>query len=109
MLLGEEASALLVDGLLQDYRSADETLDVLRGRLRVRDQWLRQFGRVDRLECHFDEYDADNAENQLVTASLFVARTKVAGSELRAEMAVLQRSMPKPASLPQLTLTGMSG
>jgi 5-methylcytosine-specific restriction enzyme subunit McrC len=68
LLLARETDALVRDGLLRDYRATDDTLKLLRGRLRYRDQYLRQFGRLDRLECHFDEYDSDTADNQLVAA-----------------------------------------
>ncbi len=39
LLLGQETEALIRDGLLQDYRATDDTLKVLRGRLRYRDQF----------------------------------------------------------------------
>lgn len=86
LLLAEEAGFLVRDGLLQDYRVEDDTLDVLRGRLRVRDQWLKRFGRLDKLECQFDEYDADIPENQLIAAALRAARARTTGGELRARL-----------------------
>ncbi len=51
LLLAEETQALLRDGLLRDYRLVEDTLPVLRGRLRYRDQYLRRYGELDRVAC----------------------------------------------------------
>lgn len=69
------------EGLLAGYRPASDDLTFVRGRLDVREQALRRFGRLDSLVCHFEEFDSDILENQLVTAALAVARTM--GSDLR--------------------------
>lgn len=82
LLLAEEASSVVRGGLLRDYRGAEATLGVLRGRLRIREQYLQRFGRLDVLECRFDEYDADVPENQLLAAALGVARSLAQGREL---------------------------
>lgn len=84
MLLVEESKALLRDGLLRDYRPVDDSLDVLRGRLRYRDQFLRRYGQLRPLECHFDEYDSDIPDNQLIAAALEVARRRVQDADVRA-------------------------
>ncbi len=83
LLLVEESKALLQEGLLRDYRQIDESLEVLRGRLRHREQYLRRFGRLDRLECSFDEFDSDIAENQLVAAALAVVRRRAQDADVR--------------------------
>jgi 5-methylcytosine-specific restriction enzyme subunit McrC len=83
LLLTEETQALLRDGLLRDYREADDALPVLRGRLRYRDQYLRRFGQLDRLECHFDEYDSDTPDNQLLAAGLDAARRHARDGDVR--------------------------
>ena len=83
LLFVEETRALLQEGLLRDYRQMDETLEVLRGRLRHREQYLRRFGRLDRLECSFDEFDSDIAENQLVAAGLAVVRRRAQDPDVR--------------------------
>lgn len=89
MLLVEEAKALLRDGLIRDYRPTDETLTVMRGRLRMRDQFLRRYGSLDRLECSFDEYDGDIPENQLLAAALSAAGPRVRGWDLKADVRML--------------------
>jgi 5-methylcytosine-specific restriction enzyme subunit McrC len=83
LLLSEEALALTKDGLLRDYRIAEDTITVLRGRLRYRDQYLRRFGRIDQLDCTFDEYDSDIADNQLIAAALIMARRQAQHPDLR--------------------------
>lgn len=83
LLLAQETEALVRDGLLRDYRATDDTLEVLRGRLRYRDQYLRRFGRLDRLECHYDEYNSDTPDNQLVAAGLTVARRRANDPAIR--------------------------
>ncbi|MBB3086558.1 McrC family protein [Geodermatophilus sabuli] len=84
LLLTEEAGALVRDGLLRDYQVTDGDLPVLRGRLRYRDQYLRRAGRVDRLECHFDDYHGDTPDNQLVAAGLSLARRRAKDADIRA-------------------------
>lgn len=85
-LLAGESTSLLRDGLLRDYRPEHDSLQVLRGRLDHRRQVLNRFGRLDQLECQFDEYDADNLENQFVAAGLMSARAKVGDLEIRREV-----------------------
>ncbi len=56
-------------GLRNAYVEHEEALRVLRGRL-LRDRQLRRrFGRLDRLECRFDERTADIFDNQLLLAA----------------------------------------
>lgn len=83
MLLVEESKVLLRDGLLRDYRPVDDSLDVLRGRLRYRDQMLRRYGQLQPLECQFDEYDSDIPENQLLALALDAARRRAQDPEIR--------------------------
>ncbi len=86
LLLAEETRALIRDGLLRDYRAVDESIDVLRGRLRLRDQYLRRYGQLHPLECHFDEYDSNVPENQLLAAALTTARGKVQDASVRSSI-----------------------
>lgn len=74
LLLVEETQAVLRDGLLRDYREAEDDLSALRGRLRYRDQYFRRFGQLDRLECRYDEYDSNTPDNQLLAVALDAAR-----------------------------------
>jgi 5-methylcytosine-specific restriction enzyme subunit McrC len=78
--LGEEADLLpalaylferqtghaLRQGLLQGYRTTEETSLVVRGRVREADQIRRHFGRFPPVEIVHDEYTTDVAENRLL-------------------------------------------
>lgn len=69
-LLSQEVDALVRDGLLHDYTTEEDSLPVLRGSLRFREQATRRFGQLDVLECRFDEFHADVIENRLLRAGL---------------------------------------
>lgn len=73
-LLAERSERLLRAGLLADYVPRSDELQVLRGRLRVMDQVRRHFGRVETLECAYEEHETDVLENQIVARALAVAR-----------------------------------
>jgi 5-methylcytosine-specific restriction enzyme subunit McrC len=82
-LLTEETRALIRDGLIRDYHPLDDSLSVLRGRLRVRDQVLRRYGQLHRIECSFDEFDGDVPENQLLAAALQAAAPRARDLDVR--------------------------
>lgn len=65
-LFAQEAATALASGPLRGYRTEDQTLNVLRGRLRLRDQELRRFGQLVPLEVTFDEWTADTADNRRI-------------------------------------------
>jgi 5-methylcytosine-specific restriction enzyme subunit McrC len=64
-----QATRALEQGLLHGYVETEESLSVLRGRLRVGDQIVRHHGRLIPLEVRFDEFTVDIAENQLLLAA----------------------------------------
>jgi 5-methylcytosine-specific restriction enzyme subunit McrC len=68
-LFVEEATTALAAGVLRGYRTEDQTLPVLRGRLRVRDQELRRYGVLTPLEVTVDEWTADTDENRRIRAA----------------------------------------
>jgi 5-methylcytosine-specific restriction enzyme subunit McrC len=69
LLFSEEASRALALGPLRGYRTEDQTLPVVRGRLRIRDQELRRFGILIPLEVTVDEWTTDTDENRRVRAA----------------------------------------
>ncbi len=83
LLLAEATSRLVRDGLLSDYVTREESLTILRGRLRMNDQVRRRHLQVDRLECRFDEHETDIVENRLLGAALAIARRVCADEEVR--------------------------
>lgn len=70
LLLIDACEQLVRQGLVADYRPDEGDLPVVRGRLLVDRQVCRRFGRIDRLECRYDEHDQNIQENQLLTAAL---------------------------------------
>ncbi len=68
-LFAHEAAGALAAGPLRGYRTQDDTLSVLRGRLRLREQELRRFGQLAPLEVTFDDWTADTVENRRLRAA----------------------------------------
>ena len=87
LLLAESCERLIRDGLLQDYVAHEETLPIVRGRLLPAEQVQRHFGRVDRLECRFDELETDILENRLLAVGLAIARRVCRDSDVRRRLA----------------------
>ncbi|WGT47289.1 McrC family protein [Tessaracoccus lacteus] len=56
-------------GLLKGYVTVDDSLPVLRGRIREADQLRRRFGREVPLEVRYDDFTVDIPENQLILAA----------------------------------------
>lgn len=63
------ANRALDQGLLKGYMTVDETLPVLRGRIRESDQLRRRWGQSIPLEVRYDEFTVDIPENQLLLAA----------------------------------------
>ncbi|MEU6036037.1 hypothetical protein ABZ801_11570 [Actinomadura sp. NPDC047616] len=85
LLLTHECDKLLRHGLRRDYLRREESLPVVRGRLLVDRQILRRFGRLDRLECRYDERSGDIDDNRLCAAALELAARTVQASHVRDE------------------------
>ena len=67
-------TSLIRGGLLRRYRSVEDDLPVLRGRLDVERQATVHAMRFDRLACRFDELTADNEWNRALHYALHVLR-----------------------------------
>lgn len=63
------ATRALDQGLLKGYQTVEESLSVLRGRIREADQVRRHWGRAIPLEVRYDDFTVDIAENQLLLAA----------------------------------------
>lgn len=70
----KELLGLVRRGLLRRYRSDEEDLGVVRGRLMVSRQVSVHAMRIDRLACRFDELTIDNPWNQVLSAALHLVR-----------------------------------
>lgn len=88
-LLADACERILRDGLLQDYVSREAMLGTLRGRIRLDAQVRRRFGRVDQLECRYDELETDVADNRLLALALGLARRVSRHPETRRRVARL--------------------
>lgn len=65
-LFERQTDRALRQGLLQGYRTTEETSLVMRGRLREADQIRRHHGEFSAVEIVHDEYTTDIAENRLL-------------------------------------------
>ena len=68
--LARLAERALLGGVLQGYRTIEESSNVVRGRIRVADQLRRHPGRIYPTEIAYDEYLTDIAENQILRTAL---------------------------------------
>lgn len=69
VLFALEADRAMVGGPLRGYRTEDQSLPVLRGRLRMREQYLRRHGLLSPLEVTVDEWTLDTDENRHIRAA----------------------------------------
>lgn len=56
-------------GVLQGYRSREEALPLVRGRLRIEEQVRRRYGRMLPAEVRYDDYTVDTDANRLLLAA----------------------------------------
>lgn len=93
------ATRALDQGLLKGYVTVDETLAVLRGRVREADQLRRRWGRSIPLEVRYDEFTVDIAENQvLLAATEQLLRTPRVGVRHRAGLQRLRMQLADVSS-----------
>lgn len=79
----------LEQGVLKGYVTVEESLPVLRGRIRESEQLRRRFGRPIPLEVRYDDYSVDIAENQILL--LAIERLLKVPKLARSHRAILQR------------------
>jgi 5-methylcytosine-specific restriction enzyme subunit McrC len=72
VLFAQEAETAMAAGPLRGYRSEEQTLPVLRGRVRLREQHLRRSGLPVPLEVTVDEWTLDTDENRRLRAATAV-------------------------------------
>jgi 5-methylcytosine-specific restriction enzyme subunit McrC len=110
VLFAQEAATAMAAGPLRGYRSDDQTLPVLRGRVRLREQHLRRFGLPVPLEVTVDEWTLDTDDNRRIraaTAALLNLSDVPAGTRqglLRLDRILNETRLPPPgAPLPAWT------
>lgn len=101
----------LRQGLLQGYRTTEESALVVRGRIRHGEQIRRHYGMSIPIELEYDDFTADIAENQLLRAAVdrlltlpsipLPIRTRLLHQRARlADVSVLVRGHQLPAWRP---------
>lgn len=83
LLLVREVERVLRRGARSDYVMHEEALPVLRGRLLFDRQLRRRQGRLDRLECRYDERSADIFDNRLLLAAVERCATRAGQVSIR--------------------------
>lgn len=92
----------LEHGLLQGYVHVDDSLPVLRGRIRVADQIARRFGIDLPLEVSFDEFTVDTVENRLLlSATERLLRRRGANAQLRPVLQRIRLTLADVTPLPR--------
>ena len=71
LALAFQARRALARGLLHGYRTEEEALHTVRGRIRFDDQLRRRYGIPLPVEVRYDEFTADVLANQLVKAAAY--------------------------------------
>ena len=83
-VFGRMADRVLAEGVLMGYRSVEEPLPVVRGRIRVAEQVRRRFGVAPPVEVGYDDHTPDIPENRiLLTAALRLLRLRGIGDAAR--------------------------
>ena len=62
--------AAIRPGVLQGYRTREEAMSSVRGRIRISDQAIRRFGIAPPIEVTFDDFTEDIDENRILRAAL---------------------------------------
>lgn len=74
-------------GLLHGYRTEEEALYTVRGRIRFDEQLRRRFGIPLPVEVRYDEFTADVLANQLIKAAAYrLARVRLRSGQARREL-----------------------
>ena len=68
--LARLAERALLHGVIQGYVTRDDSLALVRGRIRTAEQMSRRYALPLPLEVTYDEYDVDIAENQILRTAL---------------------------------------
>ena len=88
LALASAARRAFSRGLLHGYRTEEEALQTVRGRIRFDDQIRRRFGIPLPVEVRYDEFTDDVLANRLVKAAIYaLARMRLRSSDARRRLA----------------------
>ena len=83
-LVTTTSDKILHQGPARDYVTREQALPHVRGRLLADRQILRRYGRLDQLECRFDDFDTDTLDNQILAAGAILAARTATAATVRA-------------------------
>ncbi len=103
-------------GLLQGYRTQEETLNVVCGRIRIEEQLRRRFGIAVPIEVRYDEFTPDIEPNRLLKAAVRrlawlpqrSRNTPRLLSAMRAVFANVSDVAYRPTHLPEVPVTPLN-
>jgi 5-methylcytosine-specific restriction enzyme subunit McrC len=72
-----------MQGMIRHYVENKENLNVIRGRLRVEQQFKLNFAHKERVFCQYDELSTDNTHNQVIKYVLRLLLKKATGTMAR--------------------------
>lgn len=100
VMFAQEGLRAFAAGPLRGYRTEDQSLTALRGRVRLRDQELRRFGQVVPIEVTVDEWTMDTEENRLIrTACRRLLRLPSLPRDVRRRLVVIDRALAEAGVL----------
>lgn len=85
----DQLHAQLIQGKILKYIERNENLNVLRGRLRVEQQFKQNLAHRERLFCQYDELSEDNIHNQVLKYVLRVLLKMAIGNRSRLQVTEL--------------------
>lgn len=100
VMFAQEGLRALAAGPLRGYRTEDQSLTALRGRVRLRDQELRRFGQIVPIEVTVDEWTMDTEENRLIrTACRRLLRLPALPPVVRRRLVIVDRAVAEAGVL----------
>jgi 5-methylcytosine-specific restriction enzyme subunit McrC len=106
----------LLRGVLQGYRTDEDSLQTVRGRIRIDSQLRRWYGRTPPIEVRYDEYTEDIDANRLLKAAIArLGRLRLRSAWARAALRSFDHALERvslveydPRQLPQISYSRLN-
>ncbi len=85
----DQLHAEMTQGMIRTYIERNENLNVLRGRLRIEQQFKQNLAHRERLFCQYDELSEDNVHNQVLKYVLKILLKMAVGNRAHLQVAEL--------------------
>ncbi len=85
----DQLHAEMMQGMIRTYIERNENLNVLRGRLRIEQQFKQNLAHRERLYCQYDELSEDNIHNQILKYVLKLLLKTAIGNRARLQVSEL--------------------